>query len=90
MPVNTNCCLLKHGKNGGKNWNIYGIRSDKEKDIPRCIDVPLVENEHKENVRVVEKEIYSKICFPTTFDEIDILAYENIDFVDIGHVKGSP
>lgn len=79
--------FVKAWQNGGKNWNIYGIRSDKEKDIPRFIDVPLVENEHKENVRVVKKEIYSKICFPTRFDEIDILAYENIDFVDIGQAK---
>lgn len=79
--------FVKAWQNGGKNWNIYGIRSEKGKDIPRFIDVPLVENEHKENVRVVKKEIYSKVCFPTRFDEIDILAYENVNFVDIGQAK---
>lgn len=79
--------FIKTWQNGGRNWNIYGIRSDKEKDTPRFIDVPLVENENKENVRVVKKEIYSKVCFPTRFDEMDILAYENINFVDIGQAK---
>lgn len=79
--------FIKAWQNGGRNWNIYGIRSDKEKDTPRFIDVPLVENENKENVRVVKKEIYSKVCFPTRFDEIDILAYESINFVDIGQAK---
>ena len=79
--------FIKAWQNGTQNWNIYGIRSDKEKDTPRFIDVSLVENEHKENVRVVKKEIYSKVCFPTKFDEIDILAYENINFVDIGQAK---
>ena len=79
--------FIKAWQNGAQNWNIYGIRSEKEKDTPRFIDVPLVENEHKENVRVVKKEIYSKVCFPTRFDEIDILAYENINFVDIGQAK---
>ena len=79
--------FVKAWQNGGKNWNVYGIRSDKEKDTPRFIDVPLIENEHKENVRVVKKEIFSKVCFPTRFDEIDVLAYENINFVDIGQAK---
>ena len=79
--------FVKAWQNGGQNWNIYGIRSDKEKDTPRFIDVSLVENENKEKVRVVKKEIYSKVCFPTRFDEIDILAYENINFVDIGQAK---
>ena len=79
--------FVKAWQNGSQNWNIYGIRSDKDKDTPRFIDVSLVENEHKENVRVVKKEIYSKVCFPTRFDEIDILAYENINFVDIGQAK---
>ena len=79
--------FVKAWQNGGKNWHIYGIRSDKEKDTPRFIDVPLIENEHKENVRVVKKEIFSKVCFPKRFDEIDVLAYENINFVDIGQAK---
>lgn len=79
--------FVKAWQNGGRNWNIYGLRSDKEKDIPRLIDVPLIENEHKKDVRVVKKEIFSKVCFPTRFDEIDILAYENINFVDIGQAK---
>ena len=90
MPVNTNCCLLKHGKMEARIGTFMESVLTRRKDIPSFIDVPLVENEHKENVRVVKKEIYSKICFPTRFDEIDILAYENIDFVDIGQAKGSP
>lgn len=79
--------FVKAWQNGGLNWNIFGIRSDKEKDTPRFIDVALEENKNKENVRIVKKEIYSKVCFPTKFDEIDLLAYENIDFVDIGQAK---
>lgn len=79
--------FVKAWQNGDQNWNIYGIRSDKEKDTPRFIDVPLVENERKENVRVVKREKSSSVCFPARFDEIDILAYENINFVDIGQAK---
>ena len=81
--------FVKPWQNGGNNWNIYGFRYDKDKgkDIPRFIDVDLRTNEQKENVRVVKNVIYSKVCFPTRFDEIDILAYENINFVDIGQAK---
>jgi superfamily I DNA and/or RNA helicase len=79
--------FVKAWQYGGANWNIYGIRSDTGTDIHRFIDVALVENEHKEKVRVVKKERSSGVCFPTKLDEFDILAYENINFVDISHAK---
>jgi len=74
-------------KNGGQNWNIYGFRQKNGKDVPRFIDVVLQNTEDNRNVRVVKKEIYSKVCFPTHFDEIEILAYSEIGFVDIGTAR---
>lgn len=81
--------FIKAWQNGGTNWNIYGIRSDKDKDIPRYIDVALEENEHNEKVRVIKKEFCSRVYFPTRFDEIDVLAYEEINFVDVGEAQAA-
>lgn len=81
--------FIKAWQNGGTNWNIYGIRSDKDKDFPRYIDVALEENNNNVKVRVIKKEFYSRVYFPTKFDEIDILAYENINFVDIGEAQAA-
>lgn len=74
-------------KNGGQNWNIYGFRKKDDKDVPRFIDVALQDTEDNRKVRVVKKEIYSKVCFPTHFDEIEILAYSEIGFEDIGTAR---
>lgn len=80
--------FLKAWQNGSQNWNIYGFKNGKEKDTPRYIDVTLAENAQKENVRLVKKEVYhSHVFFPTQFDEIEILAYEKVSFVDIGQAK---
>lgn len=74
-------------KNGGQNWNIYGFRKKAEKDVAKFIDVELQDTEGNRKVRVVKKEIHSKVCFPTHFDEIEILAYSEIGFEDIGKAR---
>lgn len=80
--------FLKAWQNGSQNWNIYGFKNGKEKDTPRYIDVSLAENDKKEYVRLVKKEVHhGHVFFPTQFDEIEILAYEDINIVDVGQAK---
>lgn len=81
--------FVKTWQNGAQNWSLFGIRSGKEKDIPRKADVALEENKKLEKVRVIRKEFFNKVCFPTRFDEIDILAYESVNFVDIGEAQAA-
>ncbi len=79
--------FVKAWQNGGQNWNVFGFKTMKESDHPKMIDVPLEENNRKEKVRVVRKETRKRVCFPSHFDEMDVLAYENIAFVDIGMAR---
>ena len=81
--------FIKAWQNGSQNWKLYGFRYDKkqEKDVARFADVALEENKNKDKVRIVKKEFWSKVYFPKRFDEVEIIAYENIDFVDIGEAQ---
>lgn len=81
--------FVKSWQNGAQNWNLFGIRSGREKDIPRKADVALEDNGKLEKVRVIKKEFFNKVRFPNQFDEIDILAYESVDFVDIGEAQAA-
>ncbi len=69
------------------NWNVYGMRTENDRDIPRLLDVAKAENKNSEPIRLITKERYSKVKFPSHFDEVDILAYETINIVEIGKAK---
>lgn len=79
--------FVKAWQNGTRDWQIFGLHSNKDKSTPRLLEVGLGKNKKAEDARLINKERYAKVKFPTHFDEIDVLAYETINIVDIGQAQ---
>ena len=75
--------FVKRWEFGEENWCILGINSHKGTSC--CLGVGLKKNEQNEDIRLITKR--ERYSFPSKLDEIEVLAYKEINFVDIGHAK---
>ena len=79
--------FVQSWQNGDQDWRMFGFHIGKEKDYAEFGEVALVNKDETQRVRLFKKERSRNVKFPDKFDSIDVLAYENIKFVDIGQAQ---
>ncbi len=79
--------FVQSWQNGDQDWRMFGFHIGKEKDYAEYGEVALINKSDTQKVRLFKKERSRNVKFPNKFDSIDVLAYESINFVDIGQAR---
>ena len=79
--------FVQQWQNGDQDWRIFGFHIGKEKDYAEFGEVALVNKDETQRVRLFKRERSKNVKFPNKFDAIDVLAYESVNFVDIGQAQ---
>ena len=77
--------FVKAWQNGTQDWRLFGY--DNKKLSAKSLSLTLKENKTGEYVRVVVSEKRRNVIFPQSFEDMEVLAYKDIDFVDIGTAR---